>query len=85
MKNVSYLLRLRSFRYRQTPNNLQRVKAHALGREPSTLLLVISLFLAISKEQDSADASTFITFLCLCYVTISNLFWGSTYSLRLQK
>ena len=38
---MSKLLRLRSFRYRQTPNNLKRVKAHAERREPSTLLLVV--------------------------------------------
>ena len=38
-KNVSNLLRLRYLRYRQTPVLPKRVKAHALGREPSTLLL----------------------------------------------
>ena len=31
------LLRLRILRYRQTPNNPKRVKAHAIRREPSRL------------------------------------------------
>ena len=38
-ENVDYLLRLRFIRYRQTPCNLKRVKAHAIWREPSTLVL----------------------------------------------
>ena len=53
-KNVSNLLRLRSFRYRQTPNYPKRVKAHAIRREPSTLLLIVlDEILPISKEQES--------------------------------
>jgi hypothetical protein len=36
--------------------------------------LVIWQILANFRKQDSADASTYISFLCLCYVTISNSF-----------
>ena len=36
---MSCLLRLRLLRYRQTPMFPKRVKAHAIKREPSTLLL----------------------------------------------
>ena len=53
-ENVSCLLRLRFLRYRQTPNNLKRVKAHALGREPSTLLLVVSLIWRISESKNQS-------------------------------
>ena len=40
-RKCEQLLRLRSFRYRQTPNYPKRVKAHAIRREPSTLLLIV--------------------------------------------
>ncbi len=69
------LLRLRSLRYRQTPSILKRVKAHAIRREPSLLYscMLYDEILPISREQDSADASTYM-FICLCYVTISMSF-----------
>ena len=44
------LLRLRLLRYRQTPNVLKRVKAHAIKRELSTSVLVINDF-GNSKEM----------------------------------
>ena len=69
-KNVSYLLRLRLLRYRQTPNNLKRVKAHAERREPSTLLLVVSVnFADFQKTRIKADASQYVCYV-ICYVTI---------------
>ena len=70
------LLRLRCSRYRQTPIYLKRVKAHAIWREPSTLFLIDSVNFADFQKQESRDASTYISFLCLCYVTISDLFLG---------
>ena len=42
IKNVDNLLRLRSIRYRQTPNVLKLVNAHAMRRELSTSVLVHS-------------------------------------------
>ena len=74
-KNVSKLLRLRSFRYRQTPNNLKRVKAHAERREPSTLLLVVPLIWRISETRIKADASQYVCYAC-CYVTIRSFVLG---------
>jgi len=50
-KNVSYLLRLRYSRYRQTPLQLKRVKAHAIRREPSTLLLLLISIWRISNNK----------------------------------
>ena len=50
-KNVSRLLRLRYLRYRQTPVLLKRVRAHALGREPSTLLLIDSNFGEFGEQE----------------------------------
>ena len=38
-------------RYRQTPNYPKRVRAHALRREPSTLLLVVSLIWRILESK----------------------------------
>ena len=53
-ENVDNLLRLRCSRYRQTPNVLKRVKAHAIKRELSTLVLVhCSLILPIFEQQES--------------------------------
>ena len=64
-KNVSKLLRLRYLRYRQTPNNLKRVKAHAERREPSTLLLVASVnFADFQITRIKADASQYV-----CYIS----------------
>jgi hypothetical protein len=63
-KNVSKLLRLRILRYRQTPMLPKRVKAHAIRRKPSTLLLQHSSILAIFRIQDQADASQYV-----CYIS----------------
>ena len=69
-KNVSYLLRLRLLRYRQTPNYPKRVKAHAERREPSTLLLIVFLkFGEFQKTRIKADASQYVYYV-ICYVTI---------------
>ena len=38
-ENVDSLLRLRHSRHRQTPNNLKRVKVHAIKRELPTSVL----------------------------------------------
>ena len=68
-KNVSYLLRLRFLRYRQTPVLLKRVRAHALRREPSTLLL--QRFLKFGEFQITRFSGRFNVFLfsfsLLCY------------------
>ena len=40
-------------RYLQTPNALKRIIAHASRREPSTLLLCISLNFADFQKQES--------------------------------
>ena len=65
-ENVDYLLRLRSIRYRQTPMQHIRVKAHALRREHQLLLLLLCEILPISIEQEyKADASSYV---CLNYV-----------------
>ena len=55
-------------RHRQTPNNLKRVKAHAVRREPSTLLLVVSLIWRISETRIKADASQYV-----CYIYFAML------------
>jgi len=69
-KNVSKLLRLRILRYRQTPMLPKRVKAHAIRRKPSTLLLQHSSILAIFRIQDQADASQYVCYIILlCYHT----------------
>ena len=69
-ENVSYLLRLRSSRYRQTPYNHLRVKAHAIG--VSILAFTLGLFLILAKFRRTrikADASTYML-ISHCYVTI---------------
>ena len=69
---MSKLLRLRYLRYRQTPNNLKRVKAHAERREPSTLFLVVPVnFADFQITRIKADASQYVCYV-LRYVTISN-------------
>ena len=53
IKNVDNLLRLRSIRYRQTPNVLKLVNAHAMRRELSTSVLVHFLeILAIFRNKN---------------------------------
>ena len=71
-KNVSKLLRLRILRYRQTPNNLKRVKAHAERREPSTLLLVVSANFGDFQNTRSSGRFTICLFYLFCYVTIGS-------------
>ena len=67
---MSYLLRLRYLRYRQTPVFLKRVKAHAERREPSTLLLEQTEYFAdFQITRIKADASQYVFFV-FCYVTI---------------
>ena len=65
-------------RYRQTPNSLQRVMLTPSGAN-HLLTLVSSFKFGDFQEQDSADASTYIPFPCLCYVTIRNSFLGVTH------
>ena len=59
-------------RYRQTSDCLTS-NAHALGVNHLFSLAAFANF-ADFQKQDSADASTYISFLCLCYVTISDLY-----------
>ena len=62
---MSYLLRLRLLRYRQTPYNLKRVKAHAIRREPSTIVLdYISVNFADFPE-DKNQSGRFNVYVCL--------------------
>ena len=57
------VLRLRYSRFSQTPNALQRVKAHAERREPSTLLLcIISI---IGRFRITRFSGRFNVYLCL--------------------
>ena len=78
-KNVSKLLRLRSFRYRQTPNNLKRVKAHAERREPSTLLLVVPVnFADFERTRIKADASQYVCYISTVMLPYAVRFGGST-------
>ena len=48
-ENVDNLLRLRHLRYRQTPYYPKRANAHAIRREPSTLVLDSLCQLAIFR------------------------------------
>ena len=74
---MSKLLRLRSFRYRQTPNNLKRVKAHASRREPSTLLLVVSVnFADFQITRIKADASQYVCYISTVMLPYADSFWG---------
>lgn len=77
---MSYLLRLRILRYRQIPNNLKRVKAHASRREPSSLLLVVSVYLPIFRIQESKtlhNMSVITSLLCyhtrICFLGVIHL------------
>ena len=52
-ENVDHLLRLRHSRYRQTPYNLKRVKAHAIWRELQLQFLIVFLKLwRISNDKN---------------------------------
>ena len=67
---MSYLHRLRILRYRQTPNHLKRVKAHAERREPSTLFLIDYLkFGEFRTTRIKSGRSILCPYVC-CYVTI---------------
>ena len=69
---MSNLLRLRYLRYRQTPNNLKRVKAHAIRREPSTFVLdCFCQFADFQITRIKADASQYVCQI-ISYVTIRN-------------
>ena len=61
-KNVSTLLRLRLLRYRQTPNVLKRVNAHAERRELSTSVLVHCLenFADFRKTRIKSGSSSYV-------------------------
>ena len=63
-------------RYLQTPNCPKRVKAHAIWREPSTLLLTVSSNLQIFGNKNQSGRFTICLFLNLRYVTIRSLFRG---------
>ena len=80
-ENVSNLLRLRLPRYRQTPLPLKRVKAHALGREPSALLSwLTSIWRIYGKQESKRTLQRICLFKFLRYVTIrSYCFEGSTF------
>ena len=64
-KNVDNLHRLRCSRYRQTPNVLKRVNAHAVWRELLLLFLYICLEnLPIFRRQESKSGySSYMSFL----------------------
>ena len=51
-ENVDNLLRLRHLRYRQTPNYLQRVKAHAIWRELQLSFLIVSVNWRFSDDKN---------------------------------
>ena len=60
-------------RYRQTPNTLKRVKAHAVGREHQLLLLcVLFEFWRISRTRMQANAFYLYVF-CLFYSFIGTM------------
>ena len=53
VKKREQITSLTFLRYRQTPNYPKRVKAHAIRREPSTLLLIVILQIGDFQEQES--------------------------------
>ena len=70
VKKREQITSLTFLRYRQTPNYPKRVKAHAIRREPSTLLLIVILQIGDFQEtRIKADASQYV-YNVICYVTI---------------
>ena len=69
---MDYLLRLRILRYRQTPNALIRVKAHACSVSIQTFTLVHSPILPIFRIQDLSGRLCLYVFyfFCLCHKLI---------------
>ena len=75
-KNVDDLLRLRHSRYRQTPNNLKRANAHASGVNYLLKFLIVVLkFGEFRMTRIKSGRSSLLSLFCLCYVTISDLFF----------
>ena len=77
-KNVDFI-RLRSLRYRQTPNNLKRVKAHAIDVSISLLLLWLINILANFDKQEYK-----LTLLYVCLIPFVYAIGGFMYDLRQQ-
>ena len=64
-KKREQITSLTFLRYRQTPNHLKRVKAHAIRREPSTFVLDDFLLIwRFSETRIKADASQYV-----CYIS----------------
>ncbi len=64
-ENVDYLLRLRNLRYRQTPNNLKRVKAHANGVNNLLQFLIVSVnFADFQITRIKSGRSVYVLSLC---------------------
>ena len=65
IKKREQITSLTFLRYRQTPNHLKRVKAHAIRREPSTFVLDDFLLIwRFSETRIKADASQYV-----CYIS----------------
>ena len=64
-------------RYRQTPNNLKRVKAHAIRREPSTFVLdCFCQILPILVNKNQSGRFTICLLYLYRYVTIRSFVLG---------
>ena len=70
-KKREQITSLTFLRYRQTPCVLKRVKAHAIRREPSTLLLYASVNFADFQKQESKRTlhNMSVISILLCYHT----------------
>ena len=75
IKNVDSLRRLRNLRYRQTPNNLKRVNAHASGVNDLLQFLIVPVnFADFQITRIKSGRSSLLSLFCRCYVTISEYF-----------